>query len=127
MTTNKKITLGASAAMVLSVFLPYVTMGTKSASLFDAIQNDPVSEATLILLLSIGALVTAFLDKAKISRICSGVVLASLLYGLYKMNEVASMASKMPGVDVSIFDVIGFGLFITLIASILGVVFSKDD
>ena len=126
MTTNKKISLGAAGAMVLSVFLPYANFGPVSASLFDAIQVDPVSEATLILLLSIGALVTAFLDKAKISRICSGVVLASLLYGLYQMNEAATVASKL-GVDVSIFDVIGFGLYVTLIASIVGVIFSKDD
>ena len=117
MTTNKKITLGATAAMVLSVFLPYMTFMGQSASLFDAIQNDPVSEATLILLLSIGALVTAFLDKAKISRICSGVVLAMMLYALYELF----------GAGGSVFDFIGFGFYITLIASILGVVFSKDD
>jgi len=117
MTTNKKITLGATAAMVLSVFLPYMTFMGLSASLFDAIQNDPVSEATLILLLSIGALVTAFLDKAKISRICSGVVLAMMLYALYELF----------GAGGSVFDFIGFGFYITLIASILGVVFSKDD
>ena len=126
MSTNKKITLGATAAMVLSVFLPYMSFMGQSASLFDIIMLEPATRVTLVLLFAIGALVTAFLDKAKISRICSGVVLASLLYGLYKMNEAASMASKM-GADVSIFDFIGFGFYITLIASIFGVVFSKDD
>ena len=127
MTTNKKITLGATAAMVLSVFLPYMTFMGQSASLFDIIMLEPATRVTLVLLFAIGALVTAFLDKAKISRICSGVVLGMLLYGLYKMNEVATGLSTMPGVDVSIFDIIGFGFYITLIASILGVVFSKDD
>lgn len=121
MTTNKKISLGAAGAMVLSVFLPYANFGPVSASLFDAIQVDPVSEPTLILLLSIGALVTAFLDKAKISRICSGVVLVSMLYVVYKMTQLPG------GGDVSIFDFIGFGFYVTIIASIVGVIYSKED
>jgi hypothetical protein len=121
MTTNKKITLGASAAMVLSVFLPYMTMGPESASLFDVIMHDPATKVTLVLLFAIGALVTAFLDKAKISRICSGVVLAMMLYALYEMTQLPSLG------DVSVFDFIDFGFYVTIIASIVGVIFSKDD
>jgi len=117
MTTNKKITLGATAAMVLSVFLPYMTFMGQSASLFDIIMLEPATRVTLVLLFAIGALVTAFLDKAKISRICSGVVLAMMLYALYELF----------GAGGSVFDFIGFGFYITLIASIFGVVFSKDD
>ena len=121
MTTNKKITLGAAGAMVLSVFLPYVDMAPYgSASLFDLIMLDPATRATLVLLFAIGALVTAFLDKAKISRICSGVVLAMMLYALYGMTQAS-------GGDVSIFDYIGFGFYVTIIASIVGVIYSKED
>ena len=40
-----------------------------------------------------------------------------MLYALYELF----------GADGSVFDFIGFGFYITLIASILGVVFSKDD
>lgn len=121
MTTNKKITLGATAAMVLSVFLPYVTLMGQTPSLFDVIMHEPATKATFVPLFAIGALVTAFLDKAKISRICSGVVLAMMLYALYEMAQLPSVG------DISIFDFIGFGFYLTLIASILGVVFSKND
>jgi hypothetical protein len=126
MTTNKKITLGASAVMVLSVFLPYAKMGVFSISLFDAITEDPVSEPTLILLFAIGAFVSAFLDKEKIARICSGLVLAMMLYAISKLSGAQSDFSQL-NVNVNLFKIIGVGAYLTLISSVLGVVFSKKQ
>ena len=50
MTKNKKISLGIAAAMVLSIFLPFVKLGILSMSLLDAVQIGDSPELILLLI-----------------------------------------------------------------------------
>ena len=51
MSKNKKISLGIAAAMVLSIFLPFVKLGILSMSLFDVVQLGESPELILLLVL----------------------------------------------------------------------------
>ena len=124
--TNKNISIGAGAVMTISIFLPLFSLGAVSASLFDGISADIATEATLVALFAIGALVSAFLDKPSIARICSGVVLAAVLYTLYNTYDLQSSLASALNVDVNLLSMVGIGGWSMLVASIVGVLFSKE-
>ena len=115
--TNKNISIGAGALMTISLFLPWANMGIVSASLFDGITAFPTAEGVILMLAAVGSLVTAFLDKPGIARLCSGVVLAACLYSIYSL-------SQLPGAS-GIFEVLGIGAYALFAGSIVGVLFSK--
>lgn len=115
--TNKNISIGAGALMTISLFLPFMSMGGLSISLFDGVTTAPDAEGVIVLLAAVGALVTAFLDKPGIARLCSGVVLAACLYLIYN-------ASQIPGAG-DFMGLIGLGAYALFAGSIVGVLFSK--
>jgi hypothetical protein len=79
-----------------------------------------------VALFAIGALVSAFLDKPSIARICSGVVLAAVLYTLYNTYDLQSSLASALNVDVDLLSMVGIGGWSMLVASIVGVLFSKE-
>lgn len=126
MTKNKKISLGIAAAMVLSIFLPFVKLGILSMSLLDAVQIGESPELILLLILIITFGVLTYMDKHLFARICSVIILFSLLYGAYNMADAQSGLSQLD-VDINIFKLLGLGAYLLLISSVLGVVFSKPE
>jgi hypothetical protein len=117
MNTNKKISLIAGGLLLLSMFLPYVKMGMIQASLFDVVTNKFDSLATLILVLTIGALVSSFLDKTRIARICFSGVILIFIINMYNASNPT----------VSLFDFLGIGAYLIFISSLVGVIFSKEE
>ena len=126
MTKNKKISLGIAAAMVLSIFLPFVKLGILSMSLLDAVQIGESPELILLLILIITFGVLTYMDKHLFARICSVIILLALLYGAYNMADAQSGLSQLD-VDINIFKFLGLGAYLLLISSVLGVVFSKPE
>ena len=119
MNKNKKISLIAGSLLLVSMFLPYVKMGMFQASIFDGISANFMSNATLMLALTLGALFMSFKDNAKIARICFGAVLLILVYALYDASNT--------GGGYEIFDFLGIGAYLAFISSLAGVMFSKEE
>lgn len=117
MEKNKKFSVIAGALLLISMFLPYVKMGMIQASIFDAVSNKFDSLATVIFILSIGALVSSFLDKTKIARICFSAVILIFIFNMYEASNPS----------ISLFDFLGIGAYLLFISSIVGVIFSKGE
>ena len=117
MNKNKKYSLIAGSLLLISIFLPFAKLGFIQASLFDVISNQFDSLATLILLFSLGALLSSYLDKAKIARICFIAVILIFLIVLYDASNPM----------ISLFDILGVGAYLVFISSIAGVIFSKEE
>ena len=113
---DKKFGLYAGIGMVVCIFLPLVSvMGASMGSLFDIVKLDIATEATLIVAACIGSAVFAYKDNAQYARICSGVVLAGVMYWI----------SQLPGGFGSFFDFAGIGLYALIASSAAGVYFNK--
>ena len=115
--TNKNISIGAGALMTISLFLPFSGALGLSFSIFDGVSAAPSAQGVILMLAAVGALVTAFLDKPGIARLCSGVVLAACLYAIYKISEA--------GAGAAITDMLQVGAYTLFAGSIVGVLFSK--
>ena len=126
MSKNKKISLGIAAAMVLSIFLPFVKLGILSMSLFDVVQLGESPELILLLVLIIAFGVLTFMDKHLFARICSVIILLALLYGAYKLADAQSGLSQL-NADINIFNILGFGAYLLLLSSGLGIIFSRPE
>ena len=114
LTTNKKIGLGCAIALVISGFLPYITIGPITASLMDVAGT---SDGSLYLfpLLGIVAAILTFKDKVKVARILFLVSL--LLWLLITFSGVLGL---------EIFKVAGIGLYLLISSSVVGIIFSKE-
>ena len=110
--------------MLISCFLPYVKMGVFQISIFDVVSNDIATEATLLPLLSIISIISAYLNRGIIARICSSGVLLIMLYAIFKLSDAQAGAGAY-GVEINLFSLIGIGAYVMLISSGLSILFSK--
>ena len=117
MKKNKKFSLIAGSLLLLSMFLPYVKIGMIQVSLFDVISNKFDSLATVMLILTLGALLSSFLDKAKIARICFSAVILIFIINMYNASNLSN----------SLFEFIGIGAYLIFISSLAGAIFSKEE
>jgi len=127
MTQNKKIQYGVAAAMLLSMFLPFLDiMGLFSFSIFDVITNSEISSQAPDLWLFVGLIVAfaalTFMNKPSIARIVSGILLAIILWKLYDITS-----DTPDDAPVSIFDFLGIGAYLLFASTIAGVIYSKED
>tara|TARA_B110000503_G_C7018850_1_gene358843 strand:- start:412 stop:798 length:387 start_codon:yes stop_codon:yes gene_type:complete len=124
MKNDKNVSLISGIVMLISCFLPYVKMGVFQISIFDVVSNDITTEATLLPLLSIGAIIFAYLNRGIIARICSSGVLLILLYAIFKVYDAQSGLGTF-GVEINFFSLVGVGAYVMLISSVLSIIFSK--
>lgn len=124
MKDSKNLSLISAIAMLISCFLPFVKMGIIQISIFDIVSNDLATEATLLPLLSIISVITAFLNKGLIARISSSGVLLIMLYAIYKIYDAQAGAAAY-GLEINLFSLIGIGAYVMLISSVLSILFSK--
>ena len=120
----KTLSLISGIAMLISCFLPYVKMGVFQISIFDVVSNDIATEATLLPLLSIISIISAYLNRGIIARICSSGVLLIMLYAIFKVYDAQAGAGAY-GVEINLFSLIGIGAYVMLISSVLSILFSK--
>jgi len=124
MKDSKNLSLISAIAMLISCFLPFVKMGIIQVSIFDIVSNDLATEATLLPLLSIISVITAFLNKGLIARISSSGVLLIMLYAIYKIYDAQAGAAAY-GLEINLFSLTGIGAYVMLISSVLSILFSK--
>ena len=120
---NKKISLLAGGAMILSLFLPFMDAGPLgSASLFDAIRLKTTFEGVALFALVIGFLVLTLMDKLDIARICAILVVIMVVYSIYQVT------SQIPSsVNIDLTRILGIGAYLLPIGAIAGVIFAKSS
>lgn len=127
MTNNKNFSLAAGAAMVLSLFLPFVKIGPIGVSLFDTVTRGAyTTESIAVMILSVGFLILTLMDKQLVARICAGLVLLFCMYSAYKMADVQAGMGRFSR-DFNVFSILSIGAYLLLLGSIAGVIFSKPS
>ena len=115
LTTNKKIGLACAIGLVISFFLPYVSLGPLSFSLFDA-----AALTAVVWIWPVCGAAAAFLTfkgSVGMARIAFIVSLGFFVY--YNFLQEAS-----PGMDF--FGGAGIGGYLLVASSIAGMIFSKE-
>jgi|ETNmetMinimDraft_12_1059888.scaffolds.fasta_scaffold291412_1 hypothetical protein len=115
LSTNKKIGLGCAIALVISFFLPYISVGAMSASLMDAAEL--TAKVWIWPLCGAAAAFLTFKDNVGMARIAFIVSLGFWIY----YNFLSEFA---PGMDI--LEVAGIGCYLLIASSIGGIVFSKE-
>ena len=114
-TTNKKIGLACGIGLIISFFLPYVDAMGFSMSLMDAAEI--TANVWIFPLCGAAAAFLTFTDKVGMARIAFIVSLAFWVY----YNFITEYSA---GMDV--FDAAGIGMYLLIVSSAVGIVFSKE-
>ena len=125
MSKNKKIALGAAAALVLATFLPLVSMGI-SVNLM-SILTEAGGEAPQLFLLPISAVAALYFvwsNNHKLAKISFAVPYIMLILSMILNSDELSMVTS-DGIG-AIFSVAGIAFYIYLVAPAVGILFSKD-
>ena len=115
LTTNKKIGLACAIGLLVSFFLPYISMMGISVSLMDASELQ-----ALLWLYPICGAAAAFLTfkgSVGMARIAFIVALGLWIYQNFLGES---------GAGTDIFSVAGIGCYLLIASSVAGVIFSKE-
>jgi len=115
LTTNKKIGLACAIGLVISFFLPYISMMGISVSLMDAAEA-----SAMVWIWPLCGAAAAFLTFKGSIGMARIAFIAALGFWIY-YNFLAEMA---PGMDI--LKVAGIGCYLLIASSVAGVIFSKE-
>ena len=115
LTMNKKIGLACAIVLIISFFLPFISMGSMTVSLMDA--AEATASVWIFPLCGAAAAFLTFKDNVGMARIAFIVSLGFWVYYNF-------MAEHSVGMDV--FEAAGIGLYLLVASSVAGIVFSKE-
>ena len=107
--TRKIVGIIAAITMFVSVFLPAISIGFISVSLWDGIEGNANGKAIVILLFSLLGILSAITGKSKYLQACSVGVFAvtlSLTIDFVRSNSV---------------EFIGIGIILLILSSLVGI------
>ena len=115
LSTNKKIGLACGIGLLISFFLPYVSVMGLSISLMDATETEAL--LWIFPLCGAAAAFFTFKDNVSMARIAFLIALGYFVYGTFL---------KSGGAGMDFFSVAGIGGYLLVASAIAGVVFSKE-
>ena len=115
LTMNKKIGLACGIVLIISFFLPFISVMGMSVSLMDA--AEATASVWIFPLCGAAAAFLTFKGKVGMARIAFIVALGMMIYRVFLQDGA-------PGMDIT--EMAGIGFYLLIASSIGGIVFSKE-